>query len=227
MDDIGCQLVNSLFLLISGICSGFAPEFYSFIFCRAIAGFCIGGNYACSIVYAQEVMPVKFRSWNCLFLAMFWIFGAFYESLIAICVMQLNHGWRYQVLLTALPVGVGLVATYFMDESPRYLVINNRKEEAQKVLENICRDNQVEIINGDLYAKDERSGEFLEVWSAKPNTCESVQITIHFICSTWLLFGITMLIPDAMSYNYCGLDTWFDTTYINEDGCTMYSVHQG
>eukprot|EP00116_Pleurobrachia_bachei_P000701 sb/3460963/ len=211
-------LVNSAALVLSGIGSGFAPEFYSFIFFRSVAGFCIGGNYACSIVYAQEVMPAKLRSWNMFFLEMYWILGALYESVIALCVMQLDNGWRYQILLTALPIVAMMVAMYFMDESPRYLVINNRKEEAQKVLEKICRDNKVDVIDGDLYAKDERSGDFLEIW-AKPKTCESLQISIHFICNMFLLFGITMMIPDAMAYDYCGLDMSFNSTYVNAEGC--------
>ena len=215
-------LINSYALIFSGVLSAFATNYYFFIFCRSVAGFCIGGNYACSIVYAQEIMPAKLRSLNIFYLAMYWTLGSLYECFIAIFIMQLDDGWRYQILLTALPIAVMLVAMHFMDESPRYLVINNRKEEAQKVLEKICRDNKVEVIKGDLCVHDERSGEFLDVW-AKPNTCESLIITIHFICNMFLVFGISMLIPDAMSYNYCGLDMWFDTTYTNEDNCTVYT----
>eukprot|EP00116_Pleurobrachia_bachei_P003135 sb/3463397/ len=215
-------LINSYALIFSGVLSAFATNYYFFIICRSLTGFCIGGNYACSIVYAQEVMPAKYRSWNMLFLEIYWTLGSLYECFIALFVMQLDNGWRYQVLLTALPIVAMLIAMHFMDESPRYLVINNRKEEAQKVLEKMCKDNQVEVIKGDLYAKEVRSGEFWDVW-AKPNTCESLTITIHFVCNMFLVFGISMLIPDAMSYNYCGLDMWFDTTYVNDEGCTVYT----
>eukprot|EP00116_Pleurobrachia_bachei_P003689 sb/3463951/ len=215
-------LINSYVLIFSTLLSAFAPNYYFFIVCRSLTGFCIGGNHACSIVYAQEVMPAKFRSWNVLFIAMYGTLGGLYESFIAICVMQLENGWRYQIALSALPIGVMLVAMHFMDESPRYLVINNRKEEALKVLDKICRDNKVETIKGNLCVQDVRSGELLEVWS-KPNTWESLIITIHFVCNAFLFAAIGMLIPDAMSYNYCGLDTWFDTTYVNEEGCTVYT----
>eukprot|EP00116_Pleurobrachia_bachei_P003281 sb/3463543/ len=215
-------LINSYALIFSGVLSAFATNYYFFIICRSLTGLCVGGIQACSIVYSQEIMPVKFRSWNVFFLKIYGTLGGLYECTIALFVMQLDDGWRYEIALSILPMVVMLVGLHFMDESPRYLVINNRKEEAQKVIEKICRDNQVEVIRGNLCVQDVRSGEFCDVW-AKPNTFESLTLTIHFVCKTFLVAGISMFIPDAMSYDYCGLDMWFDTTYVNEEGCTVYT----
>eukprot|EP00116_Pleurobrachia_bachei_P007473 sb/3467735/ len=112
---------------------------------------------------------------------------------------------------------------HFLDESPRYLVINNKKEEAQRVIAKMYRENKVEPLKGDLYIREERSGGMVDVW-ASPHTWGSIQLSIHFLCNMFLFFGITMMVPELMSRNYCSLSMFFETTRVDDEtSCTVYS----
>ena len=215
-------LVNGYLLVISAVASAFAPSYYFFLCCRGVTGFCIGGSYGCSIVYSAEMMPASKRSWNICILEFFWTVGSVYECVIAFLVMDLEGGWRYQILLTAVPCAIMLFFLHFMDESPRYLVIHEQREKAMRVIEKICRDNEVEVPTGTLYCSDVRSGEYREIW-AQPHTSGSIQITIHYFCNMFLVFGISMLIVDMMADNYCYMEMFFETTYVNAWGCTVYT----
>ena len=52
---------------------------------------------------------------------------------------------------------------------------------------------------------------------------ESFIIAILFFCNMYLIFGIIILIPDMMAYNWCEMSQFFDTTYVNDLGCTVYT----
>ena len=115
-------LVNSYVMVVAAIASAFSPSYIFFLCCRATAGFCIGGLFATSVVYSIELMPASKRSWNMCILEFYWIAGSVFECAVAFFVMDLQEGWRIQILVTAVPCVIMLVLMHFMDESPRYLV---------------------------------------------------------------------------------------------------------
>ena len=215
-------LLNGYGLVISAIASAFAPSYYVFISCRAVTGFCIGGSYGCSIAYTAEVMPTVKRSWSICILEAYWVVGGVYECLMAYLVMETPNGWRIMVLLTAIPCVIMVILLHFMDESPRYLVINNEEAKAKTVINKICTMNKKEAPTGKIYCTDESSGTYREVWG-QPYTRGSVQITIHYFCSMFLSFGIALLAPDMMSLNYCSMSSIFEVTYVNSDVCQVYT----
>eukprot|EP00116_Pleurobrachia_bachei_P003192 sb/3463454/ len=176
-------IINSYILIISAIASALSPSYVIFLICRATTGFCIGGNYGCSIVYIQEMVPIRYRSVNMFFFELVFGFGAIFECALAYFVMGWHQGWRYQVMFTVAPIIIMLVFMHFLDESPRYLVINNKKEEAQRVIAKMYRENKVEPLKGDLYIREERSGGMVDVW-ASPHTWGSIQLSIHFLSGT-------------------------------------------
>ena len=57
------------------IASGLVPSYLVYLACRSIIGFCIGANYACSIVYTAEMVPVAKRAFNVFYLDMMWTAG--------------------------------------------------------------------------------------------------------------------------------------------------------
>ena len=215
-------LINGYLIVISAVCSALAPNYNLFISCRALTGLGIGASYGCSIVYTAELMPTAKRSWGIFILEAYWVVGGLYECLMAYFVMDLPSGWRIQILLTAVPCVVMLISLHFLDESPRYLVINDKRAEAMKVIEKICKENKVEVPTGKIYCSDERSGGYKDVW-AKPQTWGSIQISIHYFCNMFLVFGLALLVPDMMYRNYCDMSSLFETTYTNSEGCLVYT----
>ena len=215
-------LLNGYGLVISAIASAFAPNYYVFISCRAVTGLCIGGSTGCSIAYTAEVMPTVKRSWSICILEAYSVAGGLYECLMAYLVMDAPNGWRIMVLLTALPCVIMVILLHFMDESPRYLVINNEEARAKTVIDKICIMNKKEAPTGKIYCTAESSGTYREVWG-QPYTRGSVQITIHYFCNTFLSFGMILLAPDMMSLNYCGMGSIFEVTYVNSAGCQVYT----
>jgi len=208
--------------VISAVGSALAPNYYIFLACRSVTGFCIGGNYGTSIVYAAELVPVSRRAVNMLILEGFWTAGSMYELIVAYFIMDLHNSWRWQVLLTAVPCALMLILMHFMDESPRYLTITDQPDKAMAVVVKMCEQNKIEAPVGKLICRDVRRGEYGDIFS-KPYTRESIIIAILFFCNMYLIFGVIILIPDMMAYNWCEMSQFFDTTYVNDLGCTVYT----
>ena len=112
-------MVMYYLLCTFAIGSAFAPNYIFFLICRSICGFCIGASYGVSICYMAEVVPISDRSFNIFILDVFWTAGSIYICICAYFVMDLQNGWRIEVLLCALPCFITLFFLHFCDESPR------------------------------------------------------------------------------------------------------------
>ena len=51
----------------------------------------------------------------------------------------------------------------------------------------------------------------------------SIVIAIMFGVTVWVFYGFLYLLPDMMSYGYCHMSEFFDVTYVDSTGCTVYT----
>jgi MFS family permease len=130
--------------LVATALSAFAFDFWSFALLRFLTGAGIGGEYTAINSAIQELIPARYRGRTDLVVnGSFWI-GAALGALVAIVVLDPRWlppdlGWRIAFFTGAL-LGVGILwLRRFLPESPRWLMVRGRLDEAEAILEQIER----------------------------------------------------------------------------------------
>jgi len=130
--------------LVAAFLTAFSWNFWSFAVFRFFTGAGIGGEYSAINSAIDELIPAKVRGRVDLAInGTFWV-GAAGGSLATIVLLDPHHfrpdlGWRLGFGIGAL---LGLVVIFFrhsVPESPRWLMIRGRKEEAEEVVAGIER----------------------------------------------------------------------------------------
>ncbi len=122
--------------------SGLSWNFGSFALFRLLTGLGIGGEYAAINSAVDEFIPSKVRGTVDLVVnATFWL-GAALGSLTSLALLNVgsvpvNRGWRF-AFGTAAVLGIGvLVLRLSVPESPRWLMLRGREEEADQIVKQI------------------------------------------------------------------------------------------
>mmetsp|Transcript_45185 Transcript_45185/g.96136 ORF Transcript_45185/g.96136 Transcript_45185/m.96136 type:complete len:527 (-) Transcript_45185:14-1594(-) len=134
-------LLAGLFLNgCSGISSSLAPTAAVMCLCRFCAGLGIGAVLSSLITLASELSPSAHRGWYITFVGGFWTLGSCFIALLAYILFGLNnYSWRIFVLIAASPTLLGGVLVWaLVPESPRYLALHGRYEEAAKVANDVA-----------------------------------------------------------------------------------------
>ncbi|WEV41692.1 sugar porter family MFS transporter [Bifidobacterium sp. ESL0682] len=139
------MLVAAVLFLVSAIGSGFAPGVWVFVIFRIVGGLGVGFASVVGPAYISEVAPTKMRG----FLTSFQQFGVAIGMFLSTIVNNLlakGSGsadspfwlgistWRWMLLMMVVPAVLMLIACFRLPESPRYLVMKGRDEEAMTLL---------------------------------------------------------------------------------------------
>ena len=91
------------------------------------------GGVPVAYSWVMEFVPAKGRGKVGVVVQLFWTFGAIFQSLVAWGTLS-SAGWRWMLILTAVPLFVMLGMFGFVPESPRYLLAKGRVQEAEAIL---------------------------------------------------------------------------------------------
>ncbi|OEL27758.1 putative polyol transporter 3 [Dichanthelium oligosanthes] len=133
------SLAACIFLAGSAL-MGLAPNFGTLLAGRCVAG--VGVGYALMIapVYAAEISSAEIRGSVTSLPEICISFGILigYVANYLLAKLPLVYGWRAMLGLGALPSAVLAVGVIAMPESPRWLVMQGRVEQALAVLRRLC-----------------------------------------------------------------------------------------
>jgi MFS family permease len=153
--------IAALLFGVSAIASAIAPSFAWLVIARMLGGLGVGAALIIAPMYIAEMAPPQSRgrlvSFNQLNIVI-GISAAFFSNYLILTLGESGAGWaealrlgewnwRWMLGIEALPALLYLVALLFVPESPRWLAMQGRDEEAKSVLASVISEAEAQ---GDL-----------------------------------------------------------------------------
>lgn len=136
------SLVSILMVSAFGVLSALAENFDAFVALRFFVGVFIG-TFAVPFDLLAEMVPALTRGRALVWMQVGWALGAMYACAAAWIALPASS-WRSLTLACSVPPAVTFLALlYFLDESPRFLILNGRRGEAAAIFKRIAAKNGV------------------------------------------------------------------------------------
>ncbi|XP_060803022.1 carcinine transporter [Amyelois transitella] len=128
-------------LLVGSIMTAFAHEYWVWVLARMIVGLTIPAVYQIPFIISLELAGPNYRSFVTVMTCVFYTLGLIMLSGITYLLRE----WRSLALATSVPFLFYYAYWFVLPESPRWLLMRERLEEANKILKNIARVNGKEL----------------------------------------------------------------------------------
>jgi sugar porter (SP) family MFS transporter len=137
-------LIISAVFAIGSILTALATSVTAIVIGRVVLGLAIGVASFTAPLYIGEVSPPAVRG-ALVGLNQLAITIGILASYIVDYAFAASGNWQAMVALGAVPAVILAIGITFMPESPRWLMIKDKEEEARRVLKNIGRENDLEL----------------------------------------------------------------------------------
>ncbi|XP_015172993.1 PREDICTED: organic cation transporter protein-like [Polistes dominula] len=132
--------IGIIMLILSGPISAIVPWYWCFLILRLINGISHAAILYPSFTLLTETAGEKHRQW----MGVAYNAGYPIGTTIMACIAYVLYDWRHKQLASTLPALILLLFMWLMPESPRWLLSQNRINEAQKVIEKYYRSDNEE-----------------------------------------------------------------------------------
>ena len=195
-------LITLAVYLAATVGTAFSWNFASFALFRFFTGFGIGGEYAAINSAIDELIPARVRGWVDLTInGSYWLGAAFGAAVTPLLLnpdlLDANVGWRLTFAMGAvMALGILLVRRN-VPESPRWLALHGREDEAERVVSGI--EEQVKETTGRRQlpeAEDE-----IELQPRRRTGFGEIAATMFGRYPRRSLLGFTLMSTQAFIYN--------------------------
>ncbi|RDD47752.1 Solute carrier family 2, facilitated glucose transporter member 12 [Trichoplax sp. H2] len=136
-------LLNSIVFIIGALVMSLAHNYATLIVGRILIGFAVAISAMAECVYIAEIAPSNRRGSLITLNELFITLGLLLAYLINYIFIDVANGWRFMFGLSALPAVFLAVSTYFLPNSPRWLLTRGRERDALTTLQKIRETNDV------------------------------------------------------------------------------------
>ncbi|WP_432493609.1 MFS transporter [Kineococcus gypseus] len=209
-DRVGRRQVFALTLLVYGLASGAAALSWSLgalLVFRFLVGLGLGAELPVASTLVSEFAPRRVRGRAVVLLEAFWAVGWTAAALVGfLLVPASDDGWRWALVLGAVPAVYAVVVRRGLPESVRFLMSRGREDEAERVVRQFEESAGVAAPRGPL-AHEERPAAAADapgVWGAALR---------RRTAGLWLVWFF-------VNFSYYGAFTWIPSLLF-EDGFTL------
>jgi MFS family permease len=173
----------------------------SYALFRFLTGAGIGGEYTAINSTIQELVPARYRGWTDLLInGSFWI-GAAIGAVSAIvlldpAVMAPDLGWRLAYLTGACLGLVVLVMRMWIPESPRWLMIHGRPDQANAIVADIEKS-----VTGHVQDGQQEALPTIKIRMRDHTPLREVANTLFVTYRQRSLVGLALMVAQAFFYN--------------------------
>ena len=226
-------LFVGLFYTISALFSALATNFDSFIVARMIGGLAVGAALILAPMYIAEISPAKNRGklvaiqqfnivlgFSAAYFSNYYLLGLSQSPTDWITSLQIDtEVWRWMLGIEALPALLFFVAMFFVPESPRWLMMHHKEEQAEKVLKK-------------LHQAEEGDKEYHEIKLSLDSTVERAKIkdllkdSLKFVLFIGIVIGVLQQITGVNAI-YFYATTIFEQSGVGKDAAFAQAVWIG
>lgn len=129
---------------ISAVGSALANDAYWFAFFRFIGGLGVGVSTIAAPAYISEIAPADKRGRLVAMYQLSIVLGILFAFLSNYLLSNMGeHAWRWMMGVEAAPALIYSIVVFFVPQSPRWLVLVGRMEEAEEVLKRVKPDTTI------------------------------------------------------------------------------------
>jgi OCT family organic cation transporter-like MFS transporter 4/5 len=194
----------SILSTIFGFLLPFSKEFEVFLIVRFLLATCNEASDLAAYVMCMEWTGVKYRSIVGSLLQAPWACGYALLAMIA----YLCKSWKSIQLITSFLHLCALVLLHFIPESPRWLIVMNRIDEAALIIRKACRYNKsrlpedLELVrHAEMrkWAKHNKRPHFLYSFKSKDMSRQNLVIFIVWVATALVYYGLVIALSDQSS----------------------------
>ncbi len=193
-------LYTLLIYSIGSLICGLSTEYWMLIVFRFVTGFGLGGELPAASTLVSELSPLKSRGRNVIILESFWAWGWILSQLAAFLVIP-TYGWRAAFFVGAVPALFAAALRYKVPESPRFLELNGKRDEAERIVSDLERAAGVEPEPDDSPverpARRPWYSEFRMLWS-KANIRSTVVLWVIWFGINFGYYGFVLWTPSLL-----------------------------
>ncbi|EPD33597.1 sugar porter (SP) family MFS transporter [Propionimicrobium lymphophilum ACS-093-V-SCH5] len=119
-----------------------ASAYWFFLLCRVLGGIGVGMSSVCAPIYTAEIAPAAQRG-RLVGLVQFnivlGILVAYASNAIIRAIVNNPDAWRWMLGVMAAPSAIFLILLFSVPETPRWLMNQNREDEAIEISRRLCR----------------------------------------------------------------------------------------
>ncbi len=138
----------ALMYLVSAIGCSLTPTWILFIIFRMVGGIAVGASSVVGPMYISEISPAAVRGRLTGMFQLNIVFGILVAFLTNFAFLQIGAGsWRWMVGIMVIPAGLFALLLRIIPESPRWLILNDRDEEAALIFARTGEPDGKAVIN--------------------------------------------------------------------------------
>ena len=135
-------MIAAVTFTIGALGAAAAPSAGVLLAARLVIGFAVGSAALVVPLYLSEIAPTQIRGAISSLNQMMIVLGIL-AAFIVNAILASSGDWRLMLGLAAVPSVILLIGTFFMPETPRFLVRTGEEEEARDVLEEVTEDEDL------------------------------------------------------------------------------------